>query len=959
MGLRGAVDRIRPLNHSKRRHHDRRLPRPPGLCVLLLALVTISSLRPLEVEARLHAARLLLRWDTAPFAGSMVTVVLPGAETRTEPLPSVPQGELLFDRLTSGLNRLELRDSDGRMLRAWSVYLASDLTTVAWLDAGTGTLAISPDHPDPFGNVRVWSQASLSALPGAGLEGFLDLTDVGSSAPLLLNGDSHGPASRLRRPSYGLQDDIVGVQVPLGALPPRSSDHGLRVDTDRYGRTSGSLLGMGGSGGLTLGTAALSFAAARSPLGSFEAEGAVSGLASDDAGPLGLTEGGLKENDLESIETRWTALLRPAGAGLLRLGFHAAGHSRRHYLQEFRSNFAHNPREDRSVLLASGEWEVPAGPALVSAGATYSRSYAETGDGRAYDRINNYRIGSIENDAVDGSAYGLYWYGGNGSSTRRAHLYNYYTQDLVSSWRFHGEAEATPIAGAPLRAGIEWRRTTWRWYEHLDPIVDSSIPPSAPTGFQYASYLGYSRDASDRADLPGHEAPRPRQTVLWADQALNLGPAKLEGGIRWTSFAADQRALRRLDRPLGADSALTAEDFRGKSTRAYADPSLGLHLNLGRRSHLWADAGRRHLLPPLGMLYFSPNLLLQLASRAMNAPLKSSRDMIFGNPALEPERTTSASLALGHEFAAGWNARLTLRIDRTKDTWVARRHPAGDGPTADSVAFFGNRGERRDRTLRLDLEARPWQPVRLLASYRLGSRETNVIEPTPLYRALLLPDGPAEGYGVRETAPLSPLWFDDGVDRGWFPSLLDRTHRVSLAWMSSLGPVAEGTPTGGLLSDVDLAVVFRAASGNPYTPTYIRQEGLMTGAQASPALTPGTPVDSNEDGRLDSSEIQSLRGPWSWQVDIGLRRPFRLFGQQLAAEFEVRNILNRTNPRLVYGATGKADDDGWLDSTEGGAYLRSLGSDAERFRDAYEERLDNPNRYEQGRFARIGLSWRI
>ena len=74
-------------------------------------------------------------------------------------------------------------------------------------------------------------------------------------------------------------------------------------------------------------------------------------------------------------------------------------------------------------------------------------------------------------------------------------------------------------------------------------------------------------------------------------------------------------------------------------------------------------------------------------------------------------------------------------------------------------------------------------------------------------------------------------------------------------------------------------------------------------------------------------------------------------------------MLDRKNPIVVYGATGETDDDGswgeggWFNTDDGRAYLQALGGDSEAFRSEYTERIDNPNRYEEGRRVRFALSW--
>jgi hypothetical protein len=95
--------------------------------------------------------------------------------------------------------------------------------------------------------------------------------------------------------------------------------------------------------------------------------------------------------------------------------------------------------------------------------------------------------------------------------------------------------------------------------------------------------------------------------------------------------------------------------------------------------------------------------------------------------------------------------------------------------------------------------------------------------------------------------------------------------------------------------------------------------------------------------------------PWTWQVDLGLQRRFTFVRQNWALYLEARNLLGRKNPRTVYGATGEADDDGWLGTVAGQARAESAPGGPAAFRQAYLDRLDDPNRYEEGRTLRVAL----
>jgi hypothetical protein len=927
------------------------------VAVFLAAVILMGAAPP--ADARIGDGRLVLRWRGPVPEGSAFLLSPPGEEPIVVRPQDRPDSTASFDDIASGQARLDLAGPDGRPLLRWNLPVASELTTTAVAQLDIGALDVSAINPDPFGNTENWGPADLAALPGLGVDG-ASLASIPSSTAAApeIRGAMAGPTTRFGSPAYGLDRDAIGYQQPLGNAAAWLAAPTPWVLTDRGAGVGFSLLAGGGGGDTGWGRLRARSEGWLGPLGHTEAEATIGVAKSDDAGPLGIGKGKLPRNDLDGLETRLRVFARPAG-GLLRLHLHALGTSRNHFLQEFARDTQHNPRQDRSALTTSAAWDRRLGRHALWLEAGYARSFTETGDGQAFDSLHRYRIGAndpYENQTVTPDQ--LYWSGGKtGSSLDRPHLYNYYTQELATTWTLRGEGRLRSSPRTPLRVGGEASFTTWRWYEHLDPINDSNAPPDYPdsrSGFyQYASHLGYTRDATAHEDQGLQAAPKPRTLAVFASQQLPVGPATIEAGARWSSFSPDQGALRDAANPLGPDSSLGAADFLAAKSLDGVDPRVGMFIPLGVRAAAWIDAGRTRETPPLEALYVSPNRLELQAGLAREGQLhsRSERDQVFGNPALKPILRDRLTLGLHRDLRPGLAVRLTGRVEQARDTWVAHRVDAG----ADSLTYYDNRGKQRERGLRVTVNAVTSKRSRLRLAWDVSRRETNVIEPAPLYRGLLLPGLPAEGTGVRETATLPDLWLDRPDVDGWFPSIFDRTHQVSVAWLARLDRGSAGSVVGSLLDRGDVALVIRAASGRPYTPVYVGAEGLMTGGAESPALTAGYPLDPNRNGRLDASEVNSGRMPWTWQVDLGLQRRFTFARCDWTLFFEARNLLGQKNPRAVYGATGEADNDGWLDSTEGREYLAGLGGGATEFRQAYLERLDDPNRYEEGRTLRVAL----
>jgi hypothetical protein len=922
------------------------------VAVFLAAAILIGAAPP--AVARIGDGRLVLHWRGPTPEGSAFLLSPPGDKPMVVRLQDRPDSTASFDDIASGRALLDLAGPDGRPLLRWNLLVVSELTTTAVVQLDTGVLEVSAIHPDPFGNTEEWGPADLAALPGLGIDG-ARLASIPSSAIAApeIRGAMTGLTTRFGSPVYGLDRDAIGYQQPLGNAAAWLATPTPWILTDRSAAAGFSLLAGGASGAGRWGRVRARAERQLGPFGHTEAEAVIGGAAIGDAGPLGIGNDKLPNNDLQDMEVLGRVFAQPAG-GLLRLHLHALGISRNHFLQEFARDTEHNPRQDRSALTASAAWDRRVGRHALWLEAGYSRSLNKTGDGQAFDALREYRIGTNGyNDRV--SDDGLYWWGGGKTDPSvPPHLYNYYTQELATTWTLRGESRLRSSPRTPLRLGAEGSFTTWRWYEHLDPIIDAKNT-AADGGFQYASYLGYTRDASAHMDDDLHAAPKPRTLALFASQQVPMGPATLEAGARWSSFSPGQGALRDLANPFSGDSIPDAADFLAVKSLDGVDPRVGLFLPLGERAAAWIDMGRTRETPPLEALYVSPERLLRQAGWARDGQLhsRSESDQVFGNPALKAMLHNRLTVGLHRDLLPGLALRLTGRMEQVLDSWVARRVDAGK----DSLTYYDNRGKQRERGLRVAVDAVTTKRSRLRLAWDVSRRETNVIEPAPLYRGLLLPGLPTEGTGVRETGKLPDLWLDDPSVQGWFPSIFDRTHQVSLAWLARLDRNAIGSVAGSLLDRGDVAVMIRAASGRPYTPTYVAADGLMGGNEAS-AFIPGDPIDRNGNDKLDASEVNAGRMPWTWQIDLGLQRRFRLVQCNWTLFLEARNLLGQKNPRAVYGATGEVDNDGWLDSGKGRTYLADLvsrGKDAEKFRQDYLDRLDDPNRYEEGRTLRVAL----
>ena len=139
-----------------------------------------------------------------------------------------------------------------------------------------------------------------------------------------------------------------------------------------------------------------------------------------------------------------------------------------------------------------------------------------------------------------------------------------------------------------------------------------------------------------------------------------------------------------------------------------------------------------------------------------------------------------------------------------------------------------------------------------------------------------------------------------------------------------------------------------AGSGTPYS-----QQTNATTSQF------GIPIQTTLEGSVNGS-----RKPWSFRADLKLNKEFSFsLGEvrgnerklRMNAYVWVQNLLNADNIIAVYDYTGNADDDGYLTSAEGQAYVQQQ-LDPVAFSDQYAASIINPNYFSRPRTIRIGLT---
>jgi outer membrane receptor protein involved in Fe transport len=237
-----------------------------------------------------------------------------------------------------------------------------------------------------------------------------------------------------------------------------------------------------------------------------------------------------------------------------------------------------------------------------------------------------------------------------------------------------------------------------------------------------------------------------------------------------------------------------------------------------------------------------------------------------GNPHLGFETATQYELSVRVRPREALSIRIGAYVKRL-DGLVASV-PLGLDPDS---TIFGNADAGSVRGFEVLLERELRRGVALRVSYNLQEAEATATDPFLLNRLIAI--DPTTGDTVRPS-------------RAEFPLDFDQRHTLTVVGRGKVSPdvgpeVLGVRPIGGL----EAAVIFRAASGLPYTATDTTADSMLVLPNSS-------------------------RLPWTSSLDLLVRRPLRLGGVDGGLYVDVRNLLNRRNVVAVRRDTGDpAPDD--------------------------------------------------
>lgn len=365
----------------------------------------------------------------------------------------------------------------------------------------------------------------------------------------------------------------------------------------------------------------------------------------------------------------------------------------------------------------------------------------------------------------------------------------------------------------------------------------------------------------------------------------------------------------RIDRSGTAEDSYKWEEIEGTTSFL---PRIGFAFPVSDRTVFRAQYGHYMQNVPLRYLYLSDTQL--------SANLTQGNMTVSENPTLKPERTTSYEVGFSQQV--GENAAIDIAgfYKEVRDYVLqVNRYNA----TRDGSGFVWSQYINGDYGVTTGFQ------------FNVRMRRTKGFLADVNYTMMW-----ARGTGSDPANNFDISWTGDDIDD--YPTIINRlsydqrhTGSVMLDYRT---PQQEG-----ILSNFGVNAVMTFGSGKAYTP-YKKQSFVF-----------------GRSWNVPIAAINSADMPWTTRLNVRIDKGFTFGGKRLNLYLLILNALNSAKIYEVYGTTGLAAEDGWLETPEGQIWLAGATEnypnvDSEAL---YRARLGESARWCIPRTVRFGIQFNI
>ena len=211
----------------------------------------------------------------------------------------------------------------------------------------------------------------------------------------------------------------------------------------------------------------------------------------------------------------------------------------------------------------------------------------------------------------------------------------------------------------------------------------------------------------------------------------------------------------------------------------------------------------------------------------------------------------------------------------------------------------------------------------------------------------------ADGTGSNTNSAATLIQSGQPNLRSLFPMAYDNRHTIKGGAIYNFGAVSKmkgvtkyrGPRIAGkaIFANMFISTTLQSISGRPYTSL----QRAISAAQAANGVVQRSQNKGNPFGS---------RMPWTHNVDLRVQKQIPVNEKRsLSVYLLVNNLLNTIYVNNVYGYTGLASDDGYLNSPHGQQQVQSQ-IDAQTFAMLYRLRMENPGNFGAPRMVNLGAT---
>ncbi|MGA2667701.1 MAG: TonB-dependent receptor [Ignavibacteria bacterium] len=506
--------------------------------------------------------------------------------------------------------------------------------------------------------------------------------------------------------------------------------------------------------------------------------------------------------------------------------------------------------------------------------------------------------------------------------------YNFYHLSEVSYWG--GKLDATwalltkKFGNHEVKFGGEYRYHILQKMEFYSPsVAQNNYDTATGTNLEKQINLWYSGSGArmkgygyDIVDQFGNHIVQgddvnPRHPLIGAfylRDKVDFPDFSFNGGVRIDYLNVNGEVLKDVNVVVGPDgSLLPSSVYQQSKANISVSPRLGFSFPVTEKTIFVAQFGKFIQMPPLDYLYTNRIAFSQF--------FQTSLQDVAENSSLTPEKLTSYEVGVKQTVGDYLNMGVTAYYRSTQDQIGVNKVLASQYVPI-GYTIYQNSDFSVSRGLEFYLSLRRYNRFAADISYTL------------LY---------ASGTGSTPTEKINLVNQQNAYPQFTFPLAFDQRHTgsVNLDYRFGESDVPKGT-MGQILKNLGFNVLFSFNSGRPYTSR----------------LLPTQPFQPSS-GEATSPK-NSVYTDWNFSIDLKIDKTVNIWKTSWNFYVYVTNLMNNQLIETVWEGTGRPDDDGYLNTTQG-----SIANTIPGYVDNYRLRIQNPFNWGPPRQIRFGIRMNI